>query len=779
MKECVISSSNESRIWYFNLRGKAQGPFPFSEIEKHIGNGELLGHFLVFKTGATEWKQASEWEELKIIFAKRDSLTTSEEGAADKSSLSAQVDSKSQVDSSPHWIVLVKENNGGEAKFIQKGPFKTDEVSELLRLKQLRPEDHCWTKGFASWKKICDIDSFSGLNFKIVEESKVQIEKVEILQPQFIEVTKSTIKTEERFVKPPEKMTIPKTGLTQLKPNFPVSPEPEARPAPQVKPENKMDVRAEVKPEVKPDEKPEVKPDEKPEVKPETGKTKFFAVEPIPLTDDSVLDDTKPEIVLTPIDTSKKLFSAATLIPPQAQTQPLVQILQSSAKLPDAPQSEFNLEKKPTPDIFELKMGVNGVNIDPKIDSKIDAKVETIESHPEKGNHENFATAIRDTEVEELSAVKKSTPIKKYIGPISAGVALLLVVVFGLQVVDKKKEQKAVAKAQETQKTAKPFPETNAKPATVSSNVETIAQQKAPMVPPSEAAMPKDSDLQKAVDELKIQESASSLGIADAGTQGDDIEPAKNNRDGDVAGAGPSPSQSKPEDSSAVRLLGRKNSNYSIAHNYVKNLLEIRTKLKPGETVEVNLNGKTGKILNFPGLNLNISQKVAESGVVKIDLRQLTIPDGYYRVVLKSNSLTFDESIALGKNLEQLRGQVARQRKGLVYEYQQEKKKLLSVIQNLSAILNKAQKAKAKSEIADVEKRVKNFLSQREIQSVQSPRSEIFFFDAWSVLHKTADSIKKGENKREPASFSGVSSKLSNLKTLENKVRAASLFKDQ
>lgn len=124
-------------MWYFQKKGRTEGPIPEATLHLAIEKGEIGALDLLFREGDPRWRSAMEYGELQKYFTKTQS--------------SANED---------HWIILSRSKDSKEAK--QKGPYRTSEVKLKLRLGELKYTDYAWKQGMKEWYRITALEIFHG-----------------------------------------------------------------------------------------------------------------------------------------------------------------------------------------------------------------------------------------------------------------------------------------------------------------------------------------------------------------------------------------------------------------------------------------------------------------------------------------------------------------------------------------------------------------------------------------------------------------------------------------
>lgn len=161
--------SSEVRCWYLNQKGKATGPYAFSDLKSMAAQGSLKGHDLVFREGSAEWKRAYDWPELvQECF--------SDENRSSLSRLIKLPEEERAVED--QWVLLVREDGEKEVRFRQKGPFQTDEIRRMLVDEKIKPSDHIWKKGAARWVPLYDVPEFRVHNLKMTKAAEAALNQV-------------------------------------------------------------------------------------------------------------------------------------------------------------------------------------------------------------------------------------------------------------------------------------------------------------------------------------------------------------------------------------------------------------------------------------------------------------------------------------------------------------------------------------------------------------------------------------------------------------------------
>ncbi len=125
--------------WYFTLQdGKAKGPQGEAEIKEAIAKGNLSPFDLIYKEGAEKWQPIYQRQEFSKLF---------------KQNIKANF-----LDS---WVVLTKRPGEKGVAYIQRGPFSTDQVKDLLAQGEVQYRDFIWQEGRDKWSRISTLEIFN------------------------------------------------------------------------------------------------------------------------------------------------------------------------------------------------------------------------------------------------------------------------------------------------------------------------------------------------------------------------------------------------------------------------------------------------------------------------------------------------------------------------------------------------------------------------------------------------------------------------------------------
>ncbi len=132
--------------WYVSIDSKASGPFEAAEVIESIKKKKYVLIDLVFQEGGSVWQSFDEVEEFKAAF---EELKIGDESR-----------SKAGAHLSHPWVVLKKTKESGPDKYLQEGPFSSEEVLSQIAKGHLQYSDYLWKKGFEKWIRIGFIPEF-------------------------------------------------------------------------------------------------------------------------------------------------------------------------------------------------------------------------------------------------------------------------------------------------------------------------------------------------------------------------------------------------------------------------------------------------------------------------------------------------------------------------------------------------------------------------------------------------------------------------------------------
>ncbi len=186
--------------WYVSIESKASGPFETAEVIESIRQRKYVLVDLVFQEGGSLWQSFDEIVEFKQIF----------------DDIKAQDESRSKANShlTHTWVLLKKTKADGPAKYLQEGPYSTEEVLNQIYSGVVQYSDYAWKKGFDKWVRIgfvpdfdrmrdLDENSFVGYKIPLPEISDPDVHST----PQVIDDMLNSVrilKKDETFYEKPE-----------------------------------------------------------------------------------------------------------------------------------------------------------------------------------------------------------------------------------------------------------------------------------------------------------------------------------------------------------------------------------------------------------------------------------------------------------------------------------------------------------------------------------------------------------------------------------------------
>lgn len=126
------------KMFYRLKNQRAQGPFSLEEMLHWVRTEELTALDPIFREGDEKWRPLSEFAEFRSVLK--------------------EIKVKKDQDS---WVVLVKKEPGKKTGYLQKGPFSTDQIREMLQKGEILYTDHIWKKGMSEWKKVSAVENFN------------------------------------------------------------------------------------------------------------------------------------------------------------------------------------------------------------------------------------------------------------------------------------------------------------------------------------------------------------------------------------------------------------------------------------------------------------------------------------------------------------------------------------------------------------------------------------------------------------------------------------------
>lgn len=738
--------SDDNRSWYLNQKGKATGPFKFSDLKAMAAQGKLKGHDLVFREGSTEWKRAYDWPELiQDVFAEED-----------RSSLSRLIrlpEEEKSAAKSDQWVLLVRVDGEKEVRFQQKGPYSTDEIKKLVLEEKIKASDHIWKKGAPKWVPLYEIPEFQAKNLKINEEAKKSLAAVEEVPPYPAIVEKEMKKPVEVKVAAPAQPV-----ALQADPFF-------AGPA--------ADADEVTDPFINVDEieKKEKGKKSEPLVKPLSVAppvTEPFHLQSKELTKSdaqfTLRDIKKPAIpeakisnpiseVKPPSEPAPIVVAPVVVIPPAREEPPPVPQV---APKPQIPVIQFAKGETSSPDDRTViaPSGIPGVP-DAKKDLQLEetrimhvpvsqpqpsmvAKSMPTPKEPTRNPSEDFDDEFTETNF------RPPPPDRSLWARIAPVAAVVLLVIFAVGI-------------WATFRTKAPFPSELAEDGR--ENIPVVQQQPEK---PIEQAFDSEYD---PVDSLKRMKPR--LPVATE-------EPPQR-------AVAPAPAPPPPAPQPVARNNDRSdldNMAPGLHFNTQTQMLEIVAPFRKGDSIRVRIEGKTGQILDLPALLTRMEVSAQRDGFHKIPVSQLRLPRGDFHVTAQFGSTRLTKVLGWGKDVDSYGELIANHRKMIILDQQNERKKLIRAIREFGALLARAESqgsnANGLRELArDLESKTPS-----EVRSVRMTRNELIFPEMWERLaqqwEKTQNMLKEGG--RNPASTTELAKSKREVSPMESEIRNKSMW---
>ncbi|RME17018.1 MAG: DUF4339 domain-containing protein [Bdellovibrio sp.] len=126
-------------MWYYFKRGKAGGPVSSEAVAKKIRLGELGPYDMLRFQGQDSWVPLIEIPDFQECFDPQKRLKTQE----------------------AQWVLLLKNQERGT--YLQKGPYSTSVVREMLSSGKISHEDYIWKEGMKEWYQIAFLEPFQSV----------------------------------------------------------------------------------------------------------------------------------------------------------------------------------------------------------------------------------------------------------------------------------------------------------------------------------------------------------------------------------------------------------------------------------------------------------------------------------------------------------------------------------------------------------------------------------------------------------------------------------------
>lgn len=658
---------SEVAVWYWNQKGKAQGPFSFDQLKAFVAKGDLRGHELVFKEGATEWKRASEWSDLVSLFEEDGGQFTKFIKLPEEERTVIRTDNKTPEEK---WVLLIRIEEDKEIRFKQKGPYPTDEIKRYLREGKVSHSDHIWKKGAPKWMAISDVPEFHANQLNVTEEVKELLKDVE---------------------------QMPTLGEVKL----------EAEP---LRPEPKAEARPVMIPVI-------------PHIVPAGGSSSTGAGPRV-----ESFGNVEAQVV-SPVDNYQDEKTEITTPEPEIETQ----IYNRVGAPEEAEEEHFESEKEPT-QIVRIPL-----RVEPR------AEPRHPQSHVQSKTHEDGSRA------------------RGWLSKLAPALSFLLLAFMGLGIWATLKTRSPVLTAD------RPV---------------AVQDKPAPPVLPSEAPSTPKLDVKAApgVAEVEPEEEIFDREIAETEPTPEEKAPSKNERK-KYGAAKPNVKETKEvkevKESREVADLPNITSepkSTSLKVNNKTGSFEIIGSFRKGELLEVRIDGNSGSILDLPALHQRLEVRATRNFVHRLSLNDLRVPKGFYQFSVKWGSSRSSKKLAWGGDKSQLEPALVLHRKQIVFDQQQERKKIVKALKDFNGLLTKAEQEAGKGNLKTVQKDMTERMPA-EVKIVRLNRHELIYSDQWEKLahqwERLQTMVKEGG--RGPASVSEISKAKKAMSILEAEIKNRSI----
>ncbi|MBX7232449.1 MAG: DUF4339 domain-containing protein, partial [Bdellovibrionales bacterium] len=119
-------------------QGKTIGPVDQQEMIMVIKSGKLGAFDLLYREGQEKWQPCHQFGEFNELFK-----------------------TAAPVRFEDSWVVLIKKTSGDKINYLQKGPFSTAKVKELLQAGEIRYSEFIWKEGQKKWARISSLELFN------------------------------------------------------------------------------------------------------------------------------------------------------------------------------------------------------------------------------------------------------------------------------------------------------------------------------------------------------------------------------------------------------------------------------------------------------------------------------------------------------------------------------------------------------------------------------------------------------------------------------------------
>lgn len=727
---------SEAAVWYWNQKGKAQGPFSFDQVKTLVAKGDLRGHELVFKEGATEWKRASEWSELAQLFEDDGGQFTKFIKLPEEERTVIRTDNKPPEEK---WVVLIRIEEDKEIRFKQKGPYPTDEIKRYLREGKISHSDHIWKKGAPKWIAISEVPDFHVNQLNVTEEVKDLLDDV----TQMPTIPHVVVKPEPAVAKPEPVV---------------VKPEP--------KPVIKIEPKAEPKIEFS---KPEPKPEPKPEI-PSKSAAAMIPVIPhaVPSGGSSPVGQS-PRVesfgsfeaqVVSPTEEETGLRNLAALRAQEAQEDHRAQSLgdeKTEITNPD-PQIETQVYVKPPPEttsaaeVYHDKNPVSVIRVPLRVEPRAEPR------HPDKA-------------AAPAPVMDESARARGWLSKLSPALSFLLLAFMGLGIWATLKTRSPILTA-DRPLAVQDKPQTPALPPETAPAVAPAKPEARPAVALGDSNIEEEEIFDREIAETEPEEKP----VA----KNDKIDKNDRKKSAAVKNTVKEVKEPKEKESREVADLPNITSEPKSTNIKVNNkagYFEVVGSFRKGELLEVRIDGNSGAILDLPALHQKLEVRSTRNFVHRLSLTDLRIPKGNYQFSVKWGSSRSSKKLAWGGEKSQLEPALVLHRKQIVFDQQQEKKKIVRALRDFSNLLTKAESEAGKGNLKAVGRDLTEKMPA-EVKIVRLSRHELIYSDQWEKLANQWDRLQTmvKEGGRGPASVSEISKAKKAMSILESDIRNQSAF---
>lgn len=126
------------KMFYRLKNQRAQGPFTLEEMLHWVRMEDLSALDPIFREGDEKWRPLSEFAEFRAALN--------------------EIKVKKELDS---WVLLVKKDPSKKGGYVQKGPFSTEQIREMIQKGEVVYTDHVWKKGMTEWRKVSSVEAFN------------------------------------------------------------------------------------------------------------------------------------------------------------------------------------------------------------------------------------------------------------------------------------------------------------------------------------------------------------------------------------------------------------------------------------------------------------------------------------------------------------------------------------------------------------------------------------------------------------------------------------------